>query len=240
LVVDDARDDFLDLPAFVTVPGQEDQTDAVVAGRRQVEREVGRRPEEPVGDLNQDAGAVARVGLATAGAAMLEIPEDLDALADDVVRPASLEMDDEADAAGVLLVLGIVKALSLWDLPILHTRVLPRPPLPTPRAGTRRTVFYLCANCRAGWKYKGFIHAIRGMHGERQGRSFRLSIQVIWISGRPDRCLDTRSDTSTEGRRTPCRGGRCRMRRGRRPGGPSVPAPPATRGRGRGCRRAAR
>src|SRR5690606_13535405 len=122
LLVDDAGDDLLDLTALIPVARQEDQTDAVAARRRQLERQVRRGAEELVRDLNQDAGAVAGVRLAAARAAVLEIQQDLDALGDDVVRLAALEMDDEPDAAGVLLVLGIVKSLSLWDLAVLHIR----------------------------------------------------------------------------------------------------------------------
>ena len=41
--------------------------------------------------LDQDAGAVAGVGLAAAGAAVLQVDQDLERLADDRVRPAALE-----------------------------------------------------------------------------------------------------------------------------------------------------
>jgi len=56
--------------------------------------------------LHQDARAVAGVFLAAAGAAVLEIVEDLDRLADHVVAFAAVQIDDEADAAGVVLVPG--------------------------------------------------------------------------------------------------------------------------------------
>ena len=61
--------------------------------------------------LHEDAGAVAGVLLAAAGAAVLQVDEDLQRLADDVVRLAVLEIDDEADAAGIVLVARIVQTL---------------------------------------------------------------------------------------------------------------------------------
>ncbi len=64
-----------------------------------------------MGHLQQDAGAVTRVDLAAAGAAMVEVLEDLDALFDDGVRFATLDVHDEADAAGVMLELRVIEAL---------------------------------------------------------------------------------------------------------------------------------
>ena len=61
--------------------------------------------------LQQDAGAVAGVDLAATRAAMVEVLEDLDALLDDGVRFAALDVHDEADAAGVMLELRVVEAL---------------------------------------------------------------------------------------------------------------------------------
>ena len=59
--------------------------------------------EEGVRHLDQHAGAVAGVDLAAAGAAMIEVHEHLDALLEDAMRLAALDVDDEADAAGVVL-----------------------------------------------------------------------------------------------------------------------------------------
>src|SRR5947209_6198852 len=55
--------------------------------------------------------AVARVGLAAAGPAVLQVDEDLDRLAHQVVRPAAVQVHDEADAAGVVLEARVVQAL---------------------------------------------------------------------------------------------------------------------------------
>jgi len=41
---------------------------------------------------------------------VVEVLEDLQALLDDGVRPVALDVGDEADAAGVVLVCGVVQA----------------------------------------------------------------------------------------------------------------------------------
>ena len=74
---------------------------------------VGRLAEEPIGRLNQDAGAVARVGFAAARAAVLEVDEHLEPALDDGVRSHALDVDDEPDAAGVVFVAGVIQALGL-------------------------------------------------------------------------------------------------------------------------------
>ena len=62
-------------------------------------------------DLDQDAGAVARLRIAAASAAMRQVDQDLDAFADDFVGLFAVQIDDEAHAAGVVLVLGVVQPL---------------------------------------------------------------------------------------------------------------------------------
>ena len=95
--------------AVLGVARQEHQAGAVLAGRRQRRRRD--LAQERVRHLDQDAGAVAGVDLAAAGAAMREVLQHLQRLADDGVRLAALDVDDEADAAGVVLVPGVVEAL---------------------------------------------------------------------------------------------------------------------------------
>jgi hypothetical protein len=63
--------------------------------------------------LDQDARAVAGVGLAAAGAAVLQIDEHLEAALNDGVRTLSLYIDDEADATRVVLESGVIQALGL-------------------------------------------------------------------------------------------------------------------------------
>ena len=89
--------------------GQERHADAVLAGRRQGEAELGALArEELVRDLDQDAGAVAGFRIAAAGAAVGQVDQDLDALDDDVVRLLTLDVGDEADSAGIVLMPGVV------------------------------------------------------------------------------------------------------------------------------------
>ena len=67
--------------------------------------------QEAVRHLDQDAGAVAGVRLAAARAAVQQVDQQLQPLLDDRVRAPALHVDDEADAAGVVLVPRIVEAL---------------------------------------------------------------------------------------------------------------------------------
>ena len=90
----------LDAIAIALVMRQEHEAGAVRAGGGQRERHD--LAQERVGHLNQDAGAVTGVRLAAAGAAVLQVDEDLQRLRDDVVRALALDVDDEADAAGVV------------------------------------------------------------------------------------------------------------------------------------------
>ena len=57
-------------------------------------------------------GAVAGFRIAAASAAMHKVLQDLQALQDDVVRRLAVDVDDEANSAGVVFVGGIVKTLS--------------------------------------------------------------------------------------------------------------------------------
>jgi len=67
--------------------------------------------EEAVRRLNHDAGAVAHQGIGAYGAAMLEVDENLQPVLDDAVRLFLAQVDDEANAAGIAVVLGIVETL---------------------------------------------------------------------------------------------------------------------------------
>src|SRR6516165_7162720 len=67
--------------------------------------------EKAVRQLQKNPRAVAGVGLAAAGAPVAEVREHANRLGDDVVRFASFQIDHEADAAGVVLILGIIQAL---------------------------------------------------------------------------------------------------------------------------------
>jgi hypothetical protein len=64
-----------------------------------------------VRDLEHHPGAVARARVAARRAAVGQPREDLERLRDGVMRGATIESGDEAEPAGVVLVVGIVEAL---------------------------------------------------------------------------------------------------------------------------------
>src|SRR4029453_3635721 len=82
----------------------------------------------------QDAGALAGVRLAPAGAAVREIAEDGDGLIDDASRWPALDVDDEPDPAGIVLERRVVETLLLGELVSVHGHL---PTLATFRAFLR-------------------------------------------------------------------------------------------------------
>ena len=84
---------------------QEGDAGGVRAGLGEVEAVLGGDgTAEAVRDLEEDAGAVAGVGLRAGGAAVLEVDERLDALVHDVAGGAAVHVRDEGDAAGIVFV----------------------------------------------------------------------------------------------------------------------------------------
>ena len=61
--------------------------------------------------MNEKASAVAGFGVATAGTTVGQIDQNLDALRDDVVGAMPLDIDDKANATGVVLMCWRVEAL---------------------------------------------------------------------------------------------------------------------------------
>ena len=110
---DDALDEALALGDGGLVAREEDVARAEGARRRQVDAEVlaHRAPQEAVGHAREDAGAVARVGLAPAAAAVRHPHEHRVGVAHDLVRRLPLEVRHHADAAAVLLLRRVVEAL---------------------------------------------------------------------------------------------------------------------------------
>src|SRR5262249_35287767 len=90
---------------------EEAHGDAVVAGRRQLGGHRG--AEELVRQLEQDAGAVAGAGIASGGAAVGQVGEDLQRLRDRLVAGDAVEPGDASRTAGVVLEGRIVEALLL-------------------------------------------------------------------------------------------------------------------------------
>ncbi len=108
---DHLAEDLLHLGAHLRVLRQEDVTDRVVAGFGQREAELLRLArEELVRDLHQHARAVAHQRVGADGAAVRQVLDDPDAALDDLVRGLVLQVDDEADAAGIALVQRVKQA----------------------------------------------------------------------------------------------------------------------------------
>ena len=108
----DLLEALLDQAPHGRVPGQEDDAAAVLTGRRQRKARLAAHfLVEGVRHLDQHAGAIAGVGFRTAGAAMIEILQDLQRLLQDPMRPAALDVDDETDAAGIVLEARVVESL---------------------------------------------------------------------------------------------------------------------------------
>ena len=90
----------------------EELPDRVMARLREIEPEPGALGrEESVGDLGKDPAPVAERGIGPDRAAMVEIGQDLQAFFENVMRLAVPHVGYEADAAGVMLILRIVKTL---------------------------------------------------------------------------------------------------------------------------------
>ncbi len=96
----------------------------IAAGRRQLDAaRAAPVAQQRVGHLDQAAGAVADQRVGAHRAAVIEVDEDLQPAADDVVRLSALDIDDKADPARIMLVPRVVKTLS--DRPC-HSRLLLR------------------------------------------------------------------------------------------------------------------
>ena len=67
---------------------------------------------ELVGHLEQDAGAVAGFRVATAGAAMSQVHQNLQGLGDDLVGLAAIDVGDDAHAAAVVFQMGGIEAVA--------------------------------------------------------------------------------------------------------------------------------
>ncbi len=77
--------------------------------------------QQRVRDLDQAAGAVADQRIGADRAAMVEIDEDFETAADDVVRFSAFDVGDKTDAARVMLVAGIIQA---WSSCLSHRQML--------------------------------------------------------------------------------------------------------------------
>ena len=68
-------------------------------------------PEKGVGHLKQDAGPVARVGLAAARAAVAQVHQHSQRVAQNLVRAPAIDIGDKPDAARSVLAARVVKGI---------------------------------------------------------------------------------------------------------------------------------
>ena len=109
---DDLLKRSLALLPFGRVLRQENEAGAILTGLRKLEAEfITLLLEEGMRYLHQEARTVARVGFAPAGPAMVQVPEHLQRLLNDLVRLLAFDVDHEADAAGFVFEKGIIEAL---------------------------------------------------------------------------------------------------------------------------------
>ncbi len=107
LLRDDLFDDLLARRARFRIRRQEHLTDREPATALGWEPETGRlREQELLGKLEQDAGAVAGLGIGAHGRAVRESAEDLESVVDDRVRPTTFDVRDEPDAARIAWLFG--------------------------------------------------------------------------------------------------------------------------------------
>src|SRR6266849_4992046 len=92
---------------------QERHAYAIGAGQRQLEAQFATLPhKELMWDLQENAGAVARLGIASAGPAVRQVEQHLDSLAYDFVTFMAANVGHESDPAGIVLLRRMVQTLS--------------------------------------------------------------------------------------------------------------------------------
>ena len=135
---------------LLLVRGQERRAHRVLPGGGQ--REVDDGTQEGVGNLDQDAHAVAGVVLRAARTAVLEPQQGREAPADDLVVLAAREVGHQGDTAGVVLVLGGVHTGGRGNRPVARGSqefLLSSRCTPTPASGRRSYVMRSvgCTRC---------------------------------------------------------------------------------------------
>ena len=92
---------------------QERHAYAISAGQRQREAQFAALPhKELVWDLEENAGAIARLRIASAGSAVRQVEQHLDSLAYDFVTLVAANIGHESNPAGIVLLRRMVEALS--------------------------------------------------------------------------------------------------------------------------------
>ena len=101
--LDNLLERHLQLAALPRISGEVHHAHAVLASRRQGDTHaLGFVGQKLVRHLDEDAGSVTRIGLAAAGAAMIQVSQDLEPLLDHRMGLGSLDVGDKADAASVV------------------------------------------------------------------------------------------------------------------------------------------
>lgn len=109
---DEIRDYSLASSAAFGAAWKEQHRHAVVANGGQGEAEItSRNPQELVGDLNQYPGAITHQSIRARSAAMGQIRQNAQALLHNRMGFCPVDIGDESDATGVMLVARIVQAL---------------------------------------------------------------------------------------------------------------------------------
>ena len=112
---------FSNCRALLALVRQENHADAILARVRQLKTQTGAGVfEKSVRHLHQDAGAVAGILLAAASAAVIEIFQYRERLLDDFVRFFAFDINDETDAAGIMLEARIVETLFFRPTRLIH------------------------------------------------------------------------------------------------------------------------
>ena len=112
----DALEDRLALGAVGGVAGQEHHAHRVLARLGQGDADLcALLAQERIRHADEQARAVAAVGLAPAPAAVVHALEHLEGVGHDTVRRLALDVADEPDAAGVVLVVRMVQPLGAWE-----------------------------------------------------------------------------------------------------------------------------
>ncbi|KAI3478074.1 hypothetical protein L1887_60005 [Cichorium endivia] len=98
---------------LVVLGVEEEVADGILSLRGELDAEValGLAAEEGVGDAGHDTGAVTVASVGTDGTTVGHVAEEEACVGDDLVGGLSLDLAHEADTAGVLLVVRVVKAL---------------------------------------------------------------------------------------------------------------------------------
>ena len=118
LGLDRAGQQRLELGAALVVLGQEADGHAVAARGREVVADDS--TQQLVGELEQDARAVAGVGVRARRPAVLEVLQGHDRALDGLVARLAVEAGDHGDAAGVVLIAGVVQANRPGRSPSVH------------------------------------------------------------------------------------------------------------------------